>query len=94
MEQPAHGLEVWIQPFIPLRTPKLFSLRADPFERAQIESGDYVRWFVEHAFVFVPVQTIVGQHLASYREFPPRQPPGAFGVQQVVDKLRNPPSTN
>jgi hypothetical protein len=69
-------------------------LRADPFERAETESGDYVRWFVEHAFVFVPVQTIVGQHLASFREFPPRQPPGVFGVQQVVEKLRNPPSTN
>ena len=94
MEQPAHGLEVWMQPFVPLRTPKLFSLRADPFERAEIESGDYVRWFVEHAFVFVPIQTIVAQHLASFREFPPRQAPGAFGVQQVVDKLRNPPSTN
>jgi arylsulfatase A-like enzyme len=27
MEQPAHGLEVWIKPLIPLRAPKLFNLR-------------------------------------------------------------------
>ena len=45
----------------------LFNLRSDPFERAQHESGDYVRWFVEHAFVIVPAQGIVGQHLASFR---------------------------
>ena len=54
MEQPAHGLEVWMQPFVTLRAPKLFNLRSDPFERAEIEAGDYVKWFVEHAWVFVP----------------------------------------
>jgi hypothetical protein len=53
-----------------------------------------VRWFVEHAFVLVPAQAIVGQHLVSFREFPPRQPPGSFNVQQAMEKLRNPPSTN
>jgi arylsulfatase A-like enzyme len=98
MEQPAHGLEVWMQPFLPLRTPKLFNLRSDPFERAQHEAGDYVKWFVEHAFVFVPAQAIVAQHLASFQQFPPRQAPGSFTVNQVMENLRrlsrNPPSTN
>jgi len=98
MEQPAHGLEVWMQPFLPLRTPKLFNLRSDPFERAQYESGDYVKWFIEHAFVFVPAQTIVAQHLASFQQYPPRQAPGSFTVNQVMENLRrlsrNPPSTN
>jgi arylsulfatase A-like enzyme len=98
MEQPAHGLEVWMQPFLPLRTPKLFNLRSDPFERAQQEAGDYVKWFVEHAFVFVPAQAIVAEHLASFRQFPPRQAPGSFTVNQVMENLqrlsRNPPSTN
>jgi len=98
MEQPAHGLEVWMQPFLPLRTPKLFNLRSDPFERAQYEAGDYVKWFVEHAFVFVPAQAIVAEHLASFREFPPRQAPGSFTVNQVMENLRklsrNPPSVN
>jgi arylsulfatase A-like enzyme len=98
MEQPAHGLEVWMQPFLPLRTPKLFNLRSDPFERAQHEAGDYVKWFVEHAFVFVPVQAIVAEHLASFQQFPPRQAPGSFTVNQVMENLRklsrNPPSSN
>src|SRR5262249_55733116 len=82
MEQPAHGLEVWMQPFVRLRAPKLFNLRSDPFERAEIEAGDYVKWFVEHLWVFVPAQSIVGEHIATFREFPPRQRPGSFSVEQ------------
>jgi len=77
-----------------LRLPQLYNLRSDPFERAQHESGDYVRWFIEHAFVVVPAQTIVAQHVASFRQFPPRQRPGSFSVQQAMEKLRNPPSSN
>jgi arylsulfatase len=56
-----------MQPLIPLRAPKLFNLRSDPFERAEQESGDYVRWFVEHLFVLVPAQAIVAQHLQSFQ---------------------------
>jgi len=94
MEQKAHGLDVWAQPMIPLRLPSLFNMRSDPFERAQHEAGGYVRWFVEHAFVLVPAQAIVGQHLMSFQQFPPRQRPGSFGVEQAMEKLRNPPSSN
>ena len=87
MEQPAHGLEVWMQPLVPLRAPKIFNLRSDPFERAEYEAGGYDRWFVEHAFVLVPAQAIVGQHLETFREFPPRQKPGSFSVDQAMQKL-------
>ena len=54
MEQQAHGLEVWQQPLITLRAPKIFNLRTDPFERAELESGAYDRWYVEHVFVLAP----------------------------------------
>jgi arylsulfatase A-like enzyme len=94
MEQQAHGLEVWMQPLVPLRAPKLFNLRSDPFERANYEAGDYVKWFVEHAFVFVPAQAIVAQHLTTYTQFPPRQAPRSFSINRFMEKLRNPPSTN
>ena len=94
MEQTAHGLAVWSQPLVQLRTPMLFNLRADPFERSQHEAGDYVKWFVEHAFVIVPAQSIVAQHLESFKQFPPRQRPGSFSIEQVMEKLRNPPSSN
>jgi arylsulfatase A-like enzyme len=94
MEQPAHGLEVWMQPLIPLRAPKLFNLRSDPFERAEHEAGDYVKWFVEHVFVLVPAQAIVAQHLQTFQEFPPRQKPGSFSIDQAMEKLMNQKSNN
>jgi phosphoglycolate phosphatase-like HAD superfamily hydrolase len=59
LQQKAHGLAVWSQPLTELRLPMLFNLRSDPFERAQYESGDYVRWFIDHAFLLVPAQAIV-----------------------------------
>jgi arylsulfatase A-like enzyme len=94
MEQQAHGLEVWMQPFMTLRAPKLFNLRSDPFERSEVESGDYVKWFIEHAWVFVPAQSIVGQHLSTFQEFPPRQKPGSFSVQQALDMMMKQKGSN
>src|SRR6516162_5970031 len=94
MEQRAEGLDVWAEPLQQLRLPRVFNLRSDPFERAQHESGDYVRWFIDHAFLLVPAQAIVAEHIASFREFPRRQRPGSFSVEQAMEKLRLPPSTN
>jgi len=94
MEQHAHGLEVWMQPLVPLRAPKIFNLRSDPFERAEHEAGGYDKWFVEHAFVLVPAQTIVGQHLATFQEFPPRQKPGSFSVDQAMDLMMKQKNNN
>ena len=94
MEQRAHGVNVWAEPMVQLRLPRLFNLRSDPFERSEHEAGDYVKWFVEHAFVLLPAQTVVAQHLESYKQFPPRQRPGSFSIEQVMEKLRNPPSSN
>jgi hypothetical protein len=53
-----------------------------------------VRWFVEHAFVLLPAQSLVAQHLVSFQQFPPRQRPGSFSVEQAMEKLRNPPANN
>ena len=94
MQQPAHGLEVWMQPFVPLRAPKLFNLRSDPFERAEHEAGGYDRWFIEHVFVLVPAQAIVGQFLATFQEFPPRQKPGSFSVDQALQKMTTQKGSN
>ena len=87
MEQQSHGLEVWVQPLVPLRAPKIFNIRSDPFERAEIEAGGYVRWFVDHMFVLLPAQQIVGEHLATFQEFPPRQRPGSFSIDKVMEML-------
>jgi len=88
MEQRATGsLQLWAEPFVPLRLPKLFNLRTDPFERADVTSNTYWDWFLDHAFLVVPTQSIVGQFLATFKEFPPRQKAASFTVDQVLEKL-------
>jgi len=89
MEQRAHGYEVWQEPLTVLRLPKLFSLRADPFERADHEGIDYPKWRLERAFLLVPAQVFVQRWLTSFVDFPPRQAPASFGIDQVMDKLRS-----
>jgi arylsulfatase A-like enzyme len=86
-EQRAHGLDVWEEPFVPLRLPKLFNLRSDPFETADHEGMDYERWRVEHLFLMVPAQQYVGKFLSTFQEFPPRQKPGSFSIDQVQASL-------
>ena len=63
-------------------------LKGDPFERAQVDAGEYARWRVEHAFALVPAQAYVAKHLATYQQFPPRQKPGSFALDQVLQKLK------
>jgi arylsulfatase A-like enzyme len=87
MEQRAHGYEVWQEPLQVLRFPKLFTLRGDPFERADHEGIDYPRWRLERAFVLVPAQAFVQNWLMSFKDFPPRQKPASFSLDQVMEKL-------
>jgi arylsulfatase A-like enzyme len=90
LKQNAHGLHVWIQPFEKLRAPLLTNLRMDPFELAADIGMDYDRWFIEHMFMIAPAAGYVGQWLQSFREFPPRQKPGSFNLDQVMQAVTNP----
>jgi arylsulfatase len=85
--QEAHGYEVWLSQFDPLRMPKLFNLRMDPFERAPEEAIGYPRWFFNRMFVFVPAQQVVAGFLSTFKDFPPRQKAASFTIDQVVEKL-------
>jgi arylsulfatase len=89
-EQRAHGFDVWENPFTFLRLPKLFNIRSDPFEEADQIGMGYIRWRGEHLFVLVPAQVIVGQFLKTFQEFPPRQKPASFSIDQVMQKLMPP----
>jgi arylsulfatase len=86
-EQRSHGLDVWQEPFVDLRLPALYDLRADPFERASHESIGYPMWRVERVYLLVPAQAFVANWLASFKEFPPRQKPASFSLDQVMQKL-------
>ena len=88
MEQRAPGtLRVWAEPFVNLRVPKIFNLRTDPYERADITSNTYYDWLLDHAFLLVPAQDYVGQFLASFKEFPQRQKAASFNLDDVMSKL-------
>ncbi|MGA7270703.1 MAG: arylsulfatase [Acidimicrobiia bacterium] len=81
-------LRIWAEPFVELRIPKIFNLRTDPFERADVTSNSYYDWLLERAFVLVPIQAFVAQMTQTLVEFPPRQKPAAFNISQVMEKLQ------
>jgi arylsulfatase A-like enzyme len=89
MEQRANGLAVWREPFVPFRVPKLFNLRSDPFEAADRDASMYYdRWFADRGFLLVPAQAMVGAYLKTFQEFPPRQRPSSFSIDQALEKAR------
>jgi arylsulfatase A-like enzyme len=89
MEQRATGtLQVWAEPFTPLRVPKIFNLLTDPYERADITSKTYWDWMLDHAFMLVPAQAIAGEFLATFKEYPPRQKAASFSLENVLEKLQ------
>ena len=87
LKQNAHGMHVWLQPFEELRAPMLNNLRMDPFELAQDIGMDYDRWFIEHMFVIAPAVDYVAKWLQSLKEFPPRQKPGSFNLERVMENI-------
>ena len=86
-EQRSEGLDVWQDPFVTLRLPKLFNLRSDPFENADKVAMDYSHWRLDRAFAFVPAQEYVAKYLSTFVEFPPSQKVGSFSLDDVLDKL-------
>ena len=89
MEQRVQGtLRIWAEPFVNLRVPKLFNLRTDPYERADVTSNTYYDWFLDHAFVMVPAQVQVGQFLTTFKDYPQRQKAASFNLTEVLDKLK------
>ncbi|MBL8127170.1 MAG: arylsulfatase [Chloroflexia bacterium] len=80
-------LQVWFEPFTNLRAPKLFNLRTDPLERADITSNTYWDWLLDRIFLMVPAQGIVAEFLGTFQEFPPRQKAASFTIDQVIDQL-------
>jgi arylsulfatase len=89
MEQRAPGtLNVWLEPYTVLRAPKLFNLRTDPYERADITSNTYFDWVFDHVWLFIPAQSYVASMISSLAEFPARQAPASFNLDQVMEKLQ------
>jgi arylsulfatase len=89
-EQRATGtLRIWAEPFTPLRVPKLFNLRSDPYERADVTSNTYYDWLMtDGAGVFIAAPAVVAKFLESFKEYPPSQRPSSFSIDQMVENLQ------
>jgi arylsulfatase len=89
MEQRAKQLMCWAEPFVPLRVPKFFHLRRDPFERADENSNTYFDWMLDHAYILYGAQALVAQQIQSLIDFPPRQKPASFNLDRVLETLQD-----
>ena len=90
MEQRVQGtLQIWAEPFVALRVPKLYNLRLDPFERADITSNTYYDWLITSPYLVLAATTLITEFLATFQEFPPRQKAASFTIDQVVEKLES-----
>jgi arylsulfatase A-like enzyme len=88
MEQRAEAtFQAWIEPFVPLRIPLIVNLRRDPYERGMVTSNTYYDWMLDRAYLLVPAQVYVGNFLATFKEFPPRQKAASFSLDQVMEQL-------
>ncbi len=87
-QQRAKGMDVWAEPFVMTRAPTLIDLRGDPFERAKEESNLYGEWMFRRLFVIVPAQAGVAQFLETFKEFPPRQKPASFSIDQALEMMK------
>lgn len=89
LENRGMAFEVWREPFTELRVPLLFNLRRDPFEKAQHNSNTYNDWFLERAFVLVPMQQMAGQFLMTMKDYPPSQTPGSFNLEKIQKQIES-----
>ncbi|MHC4290935.1 MAG: arylsulfatase, partial [Planctomycetota bacterium] len=82
MEQRAETtFRAWMEPFVPLRLPLIINLRRDPYERGMKTSNTYYDWLLDRVYLMVPAQTFVGEFLATFKEYPPRQKAASFSLE-------------
>ena len=89
MEQRCHGtMQVWAEPFTKLRLPKLFNLRTDPYEFADITSNSYYEWYLYHAYILYGAFAISDQWAATFKDFPPMQRPNTFTIDDALRTMQ------
>ena len=94
LENRGEAFGVWREPFTELRLPLLFNLRRDPFEKAQHNSNTYNDWFLDRAFVIVPIQGLAAKFLMTMKDYPPSQSPGSFNLSKIEEQLRKNAGSN
>jgi arylsulfatase len=92
--QDAHGMEIWRYPMTEMRAPVMIDLLSDPYEYAPANAAKYEDWAMTHAFLVLPAIEKVAKYLMTYKDFPPRQAPGTFSIDQIIKSLPQPQIKN
>lgn len=88
MEQRCQGtLQVWAEPFIRLRIPKIFNLRTDPLEFADITSNTYWDWLIHNVFFIYAAQAAAAKFAETFKDFPAIQKPNTFTIDDAMAKM-------
>jgi arylsulfatase len=88
MEQRLPGtMAVWAEPFVRLRMPKIFNLRTDPYEFAEITSNTYYDWWLHNAYFIFVAQTAAAKFADTFKDFPPVQHPNSFTIDEAMAKM-------
>ncbi len=70
--------------------PAVLQSRMDPYERAEITSNDYYAWTHAQGYLMMAAQAIAAEFVGTFKEFPPRQKPQSFNLDQIVSKMQQP----
>ena len=87
LENRAHQLQIWREPFVHLRLPLVFNLRRDPFEKAQHNSNTYHDWVIDRAYILGPMQVVASRFLMTLKDFPPSQTPGDWSLSTLERQI-------
>jgi arylsulfatase len=83
-------MQIWAEPFVKTRVPYIYNLRTDPYEHASVTSNTYWDWMLDHVYLLGPAQQYVGEFLATFKEYPPRQKAASFSIDEVLQMLQQP----
>jgi arylsulfatase A-like enzyme len=92
--QDAHGMEIWRVPMTKMRAPMFIDLLSDPYEYAPSNAAAWEDFSVKHAFLILPAVEKIARYLATYKQFPPRQAPASFNVDELIKTLPPPQIKN
>ncbi len=90
MEQRCKGtLQVWGEPFTRLRLPKIYNLRTDPYEFADVTSNSYYEWFLYHAYILYGAWALADKFAETFKDFPPIQKPNSFTIDEAIAMMKD-----
>jgi arylsulfatase len=80
-------MQVWAEPFTRLRLPKVFNLRTDPYEFADVTSNTYYDWTLHNDYFIFVAQAAVAKFADTFKDFPPVQRPNTFTIDDAIAKM-------